>query len=293
MAILASQLQTEPATPPLLVLLQGPRELPDEPTAANRRGRSRGARNASCGPGRGNGGVHAPFRYQRRIGTLGPTPARDKQYRHRYQHALSILLMAGALRPIDMAVAGVMLDQTYGGTRDYRITESGLARRLPARTDGQAYSKGMASSALDRLRALGMIDWEHGTLEEFFDEVRRAMLDGRWQGPCKYRLMVPDELWQRVLIAEAEARTRTFAAKRAAQADKNAHRTQQANRPSRREEQRRQAESNAAALARMDTTVRFQDGLDKLHDAYGGDPDLYEYAYAQYSTTWQRTRGPS
>lgn len=201
--------------------------------------------------------------------------------------------MAGGLRPIDMAVASVMVDRTFGGLRDYRITESGVAQLLPPNSDGQACSKGTASASLDRLREHGMLDWDHARFDEYFDEVRRAMLDGRFQGPNIFRLTVPDELWHRVLVAEAEARTNTFAVKKDKAAAKKALRKQGEAQPSARELQRRQAESNASALARLETTVRFQDGVAKLHDAYGHDPDLYEYAYDRYSATWQRTRAPS
>jgi hypothetical protein len=159
------------------------RATPARPDAAARRGGSIGKRNASARNGSGNGGTPPPFAYRRRIDELGPLENRNKQYRHPCRRAVAFVAYdAAQLYPIAVAVADILLDVTHGGTRDFRTTEARIAARLPPPRDGQAVSKRVASDALDGLRDVGPVDWDHGTAADFYDEKRRALLDGRWQG---------------------------------------------------------------------------------------------------------------
>lgn len=272
------------------------RSLPDCPDAASRRGRSLGRRNAGAGNGLGNGGVAAPWHYQRRISTMGPLEPRAKQYRAQYTSAVSHQLLAGEIRSVDVATAHVLIDMTLGGLRDYRVTEAEIARRLPPRADGEATSKRVASDALDRLRAAGLVDWDHGTANEFYDPQRRTLLDGRWQGPAIYRLTIPADLHQLILAREAAARSQTMRAKRGpgrhTQRDHPPARTASGIGPA--EERRRQAQSNAAALARLATTSSLEQGLAALYEQYSHERDLFAAAAEQFERTWsQRARGPT
>src|SRR5215207_8950471 len=157
-------------TSPLADMLPPLRSAPERPDAAARRGSSIGKRNSSARNGCGNGGTPPPFAYRRRIDELGPLDKRDKQYRHQFRRAVAFLAYdAAQLSPIDLDVAD-------GGTRDYRTTEARIAARLPPRRDGRAVSKRVASDALDRLRDVGLVDWDHGTAADLYDEKRRTLL---------------------------------------------------------------------------------------------------------------------
>jgi hypothetical protein len=218
------------------------RELPERPDAAARRGSSIGRRNASACNGCGNGGSPAPWGYKRRISELGPLEPRSKQYRHQYRRAVGYLAYdAAVLRPVDVNVADVLLELT-----DYRTTEAQIAAQLPPKSSGKAVSKRVASDALDRLRAAGLVDWDHGTTDDFYDDKRRALLNGRWQGPPTYRLLIPKPLHEHILESEAAAKTRTWR-------DKNQNRRSSRHiddgGPSPRELDRRQAQSNAIVAA--------------------------------------------
>ena len=106
----------------------------------------------------------APWAYKRRISELGPLEPRSKQYRHQFRRAVGYLAYeAAVLRPVDVNVADVLLELTHGGRRDYRTTEAQIAAQLPPKPSGRAVSKRIASDALDRLRAAGLVDWDHGT----------------------------------------------------------------------------------------------------------------------------------
>ena len=168
------------------------RELPERPDAAARRGSSIGRRNASACNGCGNGGSPAPWGYKRRISELGPLEPRSNQYRHQFRRAVGYLAYeAAVLRPVDVNVADILLELTHGELRDYRTTEAQIAAQLPPKPSGRAVSKRIASDALDRLRAAGLVDWDHGAVQDFYDIKRRALLNGRWQGPPTYRLADP------------------------------------------------------------------------------------------------------
>lgn len=271
-----------------------PRLLPDRPDAAVRRGRSVGLRNAGVCNSRGNGGSQAPWQYQRRISTMGRLEPRTKQYRAQYTAAVSHQLFAGVLRSTDLSVAHVLVDMTLGGLRDYRVTEAEIARRLPPRPDGEAVSKRVASDALDRLRAAGLVDWDHGTSDDFYDQQRRALLNGRWQGPSQYRLTIPHDVHQLIAAREAAARSETMRARRNNTRHNDRHHDTTGTPPaSPREQQRRQAQSNAAALALLASTADFQTGVGALHDQYGDDVDLFDAAYEQFERTWHQARGPT
>jgi hypothetical protein len=267
------------------------REPPPCPDAAARRGTSIGRRNASACNGCGNGGTPPPFGYRRRISELGPAEQRTKQYRQQFRRAVAYLAYdAAILRPVDVAVADILIDLTHGGTRDYRTTEAQIATKLPPRANGQAVSKRVASDSLDRLRAAGLVDWDHGTVEDFYDEHRRALLDGRWQGPPTYRLLIPKPLHDHILATEAAARSETWR-------NKNRNRRAVSNaadedRPSRRERERRQAQSTAAAFAMAASTVTFQEGLAALDETYRDDPELLAVARHQFGQSW-KPRGPT
>lgn len=275
---------THSALPPL-------RDLPERPDAAARRGSSAGRRNASAGNGCGNGGSPPPWAYQRRISELGPPESRSKQFRHQHRRAVAYLAYeAAALRPIDVNVADVLLDFTHGGTRDYKTTESQIAARLPTKNNGMAVSKRVASDALDRLRAAGLLDWDHGTTEDFYDHERRTMLNGRWQGPPTFRLLIPKALRDHIEASEAEARTETF--RRKNQQHRRSSTTSATQPITDREQQRRQAQSNAAALANAASTTTFQQGVDSIRNAYDEDPELLTAALQQFQQSW-RPRGPT
>ena len=266
------------------------RELPERPDAAARRGSSIGRRNASAHDGCGNGGSPAPWGYKRRISELGPLEPRSKQYRHQFRRAVGYLAYeAAVLRPVDVNVADILLELTHGGRRDYRTTEAQIAAQLPPKPSGRAVSKRIASDALDRLRAAGLVDWDHGTSEDFYNDKRRALLNGRWQGPPTYRLLIPKPLHEHILESEAAAKTRTWR-------DKNHNRRNSRHTdedgPSPRELDRRQAQSNAAALARGAGTRSFQEGLTAIDSAYGDDPELLALARRQFEQTWM-ARGPT
>ena len=157
---------------------------------------------------------------------------------------------------MDVSVADILIDLTHGGTRDSRTTEAQIAVHLPPRPSGEAFSKRVASDALDRLRAAGLVEWDHGTSEDFFDDKRRALLSGRWQGPPTYRLLIPKALHEHIEESEAAARSRTWR-------DKNETRRRRPDEDGRslRERERRQAQSNAAALAKAAGTRSFEEGL--------------------------------
>lgn len=266
------------------------RELSERPDAAARRGTSIGRRNAHACDGCGNGGSPPPWDYRRRISELGPLEPRSKQYRHQFRRAVGYLAYdAGVLRPVDVNVADVLLDLTHGGQRDYRTTEAQIAAHLPPTLSGRAVSKRVASDALDRLRAAGLVDWDHGTSEDFYDDTRRALLNGRWQGPPTYRLLIPKPLHEHILESEAAATTRTWR-------DKNRNRQRSPDtdhaRPSPRELDRRRAQSNAAALARAASTPSFEEGLTALDSAYSDDPELLAVARRQFEQSW-KPRGPT
>ena len=236
------------------------RATPERPDAAARRGSSIGKRNASARNGCGNGGTPPPYAYRRRIDELGPLEKRNKQYRHQCRRAVAFVAYdAAQLYPIDVAVADVLLDVTHGGTRDYRTTEARIAARLPPRRDGQAVSKRVASDALDRLRAAGLVDWDHGTAADFYDEKRRTLLDGRWQGPPTYRLLIPKPLHDHILESEAAARSETWRQQEPPAAPATTSSATSGMSP--RERDRRQAQSNAAAVANAAGTGRFEEGL--------------------------------
>jgi hypothetical protein len=270
-------------------LLPPLRSAPQRPDAAARRGSSIGERNSGARNGCGNGGTPPPWAYRRRIDELGPLETRSKQYRHQYRRAVAYLAYdAAQLYPIDVAVADVLLDVTHGGTRDYRTTEARIAARLPPRRDGRAVSKRVASDALDRLRDAGLVDWDHGTAADFYDEKRRALLNGRWQGPPTYRLLIPKPLHDHILESEAAARSQTWR-------NKNHQRrldTPAGKDPSPREQERRQAQSAAAALANAAGTASFDAGLDAILSAYSDDPELLAVARQQFQHSW-RPRGPT
>jgi hypothetical protein len=261
---------------------------PERPDAAARRGSSIGQRNSSARNGCGNGGTPPPFAYRRRIDELGPLETRSKQYRHQYRRAVAFLAYdAAQLSPVDVAVADVLLDVTHGGTRDYRTTEARIAARLPSRRDGRAVSKRVASDALDRLRDAGLVDWDHGTAADFYDEKRRTLLDGRWQGPPTYRLLIPKALHDHIVESEAVARSETWRTRNRQRSDKPVLAA-----PSPREQERRQAQSAAAALANAAGTANFREGLDAIVSAYGDDPELLDVARRQFEHSW-RPRGPT
>jgi len=276
-------------TLPLADMLPPLRSAPERPNAAARRGGSIGNRNSSARDGCGNGGSPPPFAYRRRIDELGPLERRSKQYRHQYRRAVGFLAYdAAQLLPIDVAVADVLLEITHGGARDYRTTEAQIAARLPPRRDGRAVSKRIASDSLDRLRSAGLVDWDHGTAADFYDEKRRTLLDGRWQGPPTYRLLIPKPLHDHILESEAAARSETW---------RNKNRQHRSGPPPRtdrspREQDRRQAQSAAAALANAAGTASFQEGLDAILGAYGDDPELLAVARQQFEHSW-RPRGPT
>jgi hypothetical protein len=275
--------QTLTALPPL-------REPPERPDAAARRGRSIGRRNANVCDGCGNGGTPPPYGYRRRISELGPLEQRSKQYRHQFRRAVGYLAYdAARLGVVDVAVADVLLDLTHGGIRDYRTTEAQIAAQLPPKANGQAVSKRVASDALDRLRAAGLVDWEHGTAEDFYDQERRTMLSGRWQGPPTYRLLIPKSLHDHILESEAAARSETFRHKNRSRS--GSHVTAP-DAMTERERRRRQAQSNAAAVANAAGTRTFEEGLDAIKGTYGDDPELLAVAVHQFQVSW-RPRGPT
>ena len=187
-----------------------------------------------------------------------------------------------------MNVADVLLDLTHGGQRDYRTTEAQIAAHLP-RDRADAPSPSASSATPSTASAAGLVDWDHGTSEEFYDDMRRTLLSGRWQGPPTYRLLIPTVLHQHILESEAAAKTRTWR-------DKNRNRPHtpvaEDARPSPRELDRRRAQSDAAALARAASTPSFQDGLDALDSAYGHDPELLAVARRQFEQSWM-PRGPT
>ncbi len=272
----------------------GPRALPIRPDAAQRRGCSIGLRNASAGNSHGNGGSAAPWAYQRRISTMGRLGPRNKQFRAQYVAALEHQQFAGILHRSDPSVAHVMINMTLGGQRDYRVTEAEIARQLPPRADGQAVSKRVASDALDRLRAAGLLDWDHGTSDEFYDPQRRTLLNGRWQGPPVYRLTIPTDVQHMINAREAAARSATMRDKRnGGRHTDQQHHTGATGPLSDREQQRRQAQSNAAAVALLATTTTFADGLTALHAQYGDNSEVFDAASEQFERTWHQARGPT
>ena len=165
--------------------------------------------------------------------------------------------------------------------------------RFPARSSGEARSKRIASDALDRLRAAGLIDWQHGTKEEFYDKERRSLLNGRWQGPSTYRLTIPVALHQMIVAREGAARSETMRTKR----QHNGGRTGRHDTPadargiSAREERRRQVQSVAASTALAASTTTFDEGVTALHDQYGADDEVFAWALEQFEQSWNRGRG--
>jgi hypothetical protein len=196
---------------------------------------------------------------------------------------------AAELRPVDVSVADILIDLTHGGTRDFRTTEAQIAAHLPPKRSGEALSKRVASDALDRLRAAGLVEWDHGTSEDFYDDKRRALLNGRWQGPPTYRLLIPKPLHQHILESEATAKTRTWRDKNET---RRGPRHPDDERPGPRERERRQAQSNAAGLAKAAGTRSFKEGLTALNSAYGDDPELLSVARHQFERSWM-PRGPT
>ena len=276
-------------TSPFANMLPPLRSAPERPDAAARRGRSIGSRNSSARNGCGNGGSPPPFAYRRRIDELGQLERRSKQYRHQFRRAVAFLAYdAAQLLPVDVAVADVLLDVTHGGARDYRTTEAQIAARLPPRRDGRAVSKRLASDSLDRLRGVGLVDWDHGSATDFYDDKRRTLLNGRWQGPPTYRLLIPKPLHDHILESEAAARSETWRNKNRQHRSSPTPTTDR----SPREQARRQAQSTAAALANAAGTASFEEGLDAIVGAYEDDPELLAVARQQFEQSW-RPRGPT
>jgi hypothetical protein len=280
---------------------------PPTPTAGPR---SRGRRNASCaGTGLGNGGTPPPWRYQRRISTLGPLSKRPPIFRQDWLEIVNRYQQAGTISSAAAAVAEIVASRsnrhgadinsdTYRAVDDNGqplplLTEPGIGA-LATKRNGQRYAARWASNGLDELKAAGLLDWDHGTETQRNSPDRRRALGGRWQGPAIYRLLIPDVDQARLNERRTRHRAKQQSAGsgRAQRPRRHDPRTESRPRPPKNIEAD-QADRNGAALAW--TAPSWQAGIDQLEDEYRGRPDLYEAAYASYTATWQlhRARGPT
>ena len=220
--------------------------------------------------------VNEPWRYQRRIDTLGMCSRRDAMFRTDWLEAVrGTPLSIGAL-----AVALVLADAStrFGADVKY-LTQAEIAARCNKR-NGTVFQARWAKRGLDELRDAGLLDWDHGTILERNDQARRQRLGGRWQGPCIYRMVIPAEWVARI----AERR-------RQARANKTHGRAQRSPREQRRDEARQRALNAAAEAARL--AASYKEALAVLEaQSLLTDPELWNLAIEELDTTWAALHPP-
>ena len=236
----------------------------------------------------GRNGNPPPYAYKRRLDYLGTCPKRSPRFRSDWLEAVYDAMRAGLISAGAVAMAHVLAARSNAHGKDLDpVSERHLGRQLP-KVSGGGYSAKYASDRLDELRHANLLDWEHGQESQRWDEERRQLLGGRWQGACRYRLLIPD-----TYVAELAARRRNKAT--------DTRQRHAARRPGRvtqptpsepyHPDPNAQARSTAAGVARSASTHTFDQGVDELSEHFTGG--VYEAAYDEFVSVWRRERdGP-
>ena len=234
----------------------------------------------------GRNGNPPPYDYQRRLDHLGTCPKRSPRFRTDWLEAVATYQRAGHISAGAVSVAHVLAERSNAHGKDLApVSEAHLGRQLH-KVSGSTYSAKYASDRLDELRAAGLLDWEHGQESQRWDDERRQLLGGRWQGACRYRLLVPDAYAH----ALAERRRKHTSDTRRHHRSTRPGRTTTPTEP-RHPDRRDQARSSAAAIARNADTTTFEAGVAELEEHFTGE--LYEVAYDEFTSIWRRERdGP-
>lgn len=225
--------------------------------------------------------VNEPWRYQRRIGTLGPRPKRDPIYRTDWLEASRGEAIEGNLSIAALAVADVIADAStrHGDDVNY-LTQAEIAKRCRKR-NGDHFKARWAARGLTELRTAGLLDWDHGTPEERADQQRRRRLNGRWQGPCIYRLLIPAKWVMNMAERRRELRAKTAGKTRHVDAKK-----------ARRQQARERALLLAAEAAKLASSYKEALAVLEAQTFLTGDSELWNLALEQLSDTWLEAHPP-
>lgn len=225
--------------------------------------------------------INEPWRYQRRINTLGPLPKRDPIYRQDWLEASRGEAIAGNLSIAALAVADVVADASNRHGADiYYLTQEQIAKRCRKR-NGEHFKARWAARGLAELRRTGLLDWDHGTDSERNDPERRTRLNGRWQGPCIYRLQIPAQ-W---VMNMAERRRELRAKKRGTS---HQHDPRRARRQQARERALLVAAEAANRAASWHEALAVLEGTPTI----ANDPEMWNLATEQLRDTWQELHPP-
>ena len=234
----------------------------------------------------GRNGNPPPYAYQRRIDYLGPEPKRGGQFRSDFIDSVNEAQRAGTISARSASVASIVAAASNRYGKDITFTERWFAKQLH-KVNGSPYSARYISDGLDELRTAGFIDWEHGQESQRFDDARRQMLGGRWQGACTYRLLIPQRF-----VDQIEQRRQQYRERRTGGGRTTPAGTQPETPPRR---HRRPADGRRAAviddarrLARNVTS--FDRGVKQLDDAYKGSE--YMLAYEEFRDAWNSRGSP-
>ena len=235
--------------------------------------------------GLGRNGNPPPYRYQRRIDYLGRPAKRTARFRDDYLEVVRTGQRDGAISIRAQVVAGVVATASNNSGKDICFTEAWFAKQLH-KVNGDTFSARYVSDGLDELRAAGFIDWEHGQTEQRFDEARRQMLGGRWQGAATYRLLIPLKYQQQLDERREASRARRRGPGRVTPTPADTGRA--AGR------ERRLSGRQAAILADVNRLTgnadSFQQAADRLANVYRAAE--YEFAYDELTRLWASRGSP-
>jgi hypothetical protein len=237
------------------------------PPATNNRGQpwsSAGRRNLGwIGTGLGNGGTQPPGDYERRRHCIEDRP-HDRMWREHWLRCLLSLLGDGELTPTQYTIGVALADVSNANGKPVFPGHKYLGERV-------GRSRSTVQRTLARLRALGLLEWEHRFLAP------NSESDHARGTSNLYDFRLPADVLARLGLRQPRPPRHHHGGRHT---------------PPKRDLARDQALSTAAAAAQAASNATFRDAAEEIEALYSDDAEMVSFALDALAGFWQQYRSP-